>query len=278
MDILGYLVLAFFAWLGWSSLRAQWSRPPLRTPPPLPAANQGRSQQLRAPALTEAAVAKASQRGIDLSALPATIRKQIEELPAKSMDHLQQQWLKAVRAIDRLPADRAAGHLALRAAILAEWSARAHSAAKDPQRFAWPSTAATGGNGSLQTENWHEIGMLSYLGYRVGATQGEPNGVRRQILDMCFASDLPPINGLPYWQQWGAPGSSLRLRKLAYEIASFARNAKRKRSANLAVAVAQWEADLSYLYQQYYVRRFRFAWPETEIVGSAPRSRRRRRR
>ena len=88
-------------------------------------------------------------------------------------------------------------------------------------------------------------------------------GVRRQILDACLSGELPPLNGLQYLRDWGGPGSSGRLKKLAHELASFARNAKRKRSANLSAAIDDWEADLSYLYMTYYVRRFRFAWPRT---------------
>ena len=54
-----------------------------------------------------------------------------------------------------------------------------------------------------------------------------------------------------------------RLRRLANEIARFARNAKRKRSANMESAIADWEDDLHYLYRQYYVGKFGFGWPTT---------------
>jgi hypothetical protein len=200
----------------------------------------------------------------DLSALPPDIVRQIEGLPSRSMEQLQRQWINTITMIQRVGQSRSAPFIAFRDALASEWAKRARDAAESPQHFAWPSTTAKGGNGMLNSGDWNLIGILSWLCYRVGATQGEPEGVRRQILDLCFDEVLPPINGLDYMVSWGPPGSSARLKKLASEIASFTRNGKRKRSANLSVAVADWEADLDYLYRKYYVGKFRFAWPRID--------------
>jgi len=166
--------------------------------------------------------------------------------------------------IHRVGPSRSGPFVTFRDALASEWARRASEAAEAPDHFAWPSTNAKGGNGMLNSGDWNQIGILSWLGYRVGATQGEPEGVRRQILDLCFDEVLPPINGLDYMISWGPPGTPTRLKKLASEIASFTRNGKRKRSANLSVAIADWETDLDYLYRQYYIGKFRFAWPKTD--------------
>ena len=48
---------------------------------------------------------------------------------------------------------------------------------------------------------------------------------------------------------------------MAESIAAFARNAKRRRQINLNDAIGEWEADLEFLYEEYYVGHFHFAWP-----------------
>lgn len=151
-----------------------------------------------------------------------------------------------------------------RNALLAEWSRRAAEALKNPAHFDWPTTDAKGGDGSIAGATWPGEGMLSYLGYRVGVTQGLTESARRQILDVLFSAALPPINGPIYMREWDKPHSPMRLRKLAETLASLTRNAKRKKGANMDSAIADWERDLQYLYTQYYVGRFAFAWPSIE--------------
>lgn len=111
---------------------------------------------------------------------------------------------------------------------------------------------------------WHAEGMLVYLGYRVGVTQGVSHGIRRQILDAAFQGPLPPVNGPEYCREWGPPAAPARLQRLANEIARFTRNAKRKKSADMTSAIADWEQDLKYLHREYYVGKFGFGWPTVE--------------
>lgn len=156
-------------------------------------------------------------------------------------------------------------HLGIPRAIKSEHRARSP---RNPQQarfqddyFKWPSTEGGNGDGSLRFDAWHKEGMLSYLGYRVGATDGEAPGTRQRILDMAFSEVLPPVNDPDYHQAWAAPGTAARLKRLAREIARFVRHAKSKRSADMSSAIDDWEADLQYLYDTYYVRRFGFGWP-----------------
>lgn len=105
--------------------------------------------------------------------------------------------------------------------------------------------------------------MLSWLGYHVGATKGEPENYRRFILDTVFSSELPPVDSLAYVLSWGRANSPQRLHKLADTIAALVRNAKRNSRRNLGQACEEWEEDLRYLYDRYYVDHFHFAWPES---------------
>ena len=62
----------------------------------------------------------------------------------------------------------------------------------------------------------------------------------------------------------GRPRSSVRLKKMAESIATFCRNGKR-RARSMELAVVEWEQDLEWLRVTYYVGRFRFEWPSTEV-------------
>lgn len=126
--------------------------------------------------------------------------------------------------------------------------------------FIWPSTDAPGGDGSLEGYNWPKEGMLSYLGYHVGQ-----NGVRvesrRQILDLAYSGRLPNVQDVKYTASWGMPNSGKRLQKMAESIAAFCRNHKRRDP--FAPAVLEWEQDLDYLKQKYYIGKYGFVWPKT---------------
>ncbi|MGU5531190.1 hypothetical protein ACV1D8_11005, partial [Aeromonas caviae] len=58
------------------------------------------------------------------------------------------------------------------------------------------------------------------------------------------------------------PKSSQRLYKIAYTIAALVRNAKRKTKADMRCAISEWESDLSWLRDKYYVDMM-WDWPST---------------
>ena len=132
-----------------------------------------------------------------------------------------------------------------------------------PDCFPWPSTDAPAGDGDghAAAGAWQEIGMLAYLGYHVGLSSTLTAAQRMRLLGHVFVMRLPPLNGIGYMRQWGAPDTGTRLSKIAEGLASFARNAKRRRNPNLAEAVRQWEDDLEGLRRVHYVGRFDFPWP-----------------
>jgi hypothetical protein len=128
--------------------------------------------------------------------------------------------------------------------------------------FPWPSTEvmpSDGGEFDLTGEP--DAGMLSTLGYHVGLIKGKKASVRQLILRQIFEGELPPVHSADYVRQWTEPGSPSRLRKLAETLAALARNEKRRRTANLELAVRQRETDLAFLYNEYYIGKFDFEWP-----------------
>lgn len=106
--------------------------------------------------------------------------------------------------------------------------------------------------------------MLRFLGYHVGHQGVEPEA-RKQLLSRVFRGDLPPFHSPRYMAEWGKPQSALRLRKIAESIAAFARNNKRRHDPSLDQAIADWEADLEFLYDEFYAGYFHFDfhWPST---------------
>ena len=109
-----------------------------------------------------------------------------------------------------------------------------------------------------------DTGILSMLGYNAQLA-GPTDPERRRTLDDLFNGNIRIPNSLPeeYVVQWGAAKSVIRLRKIAFSIATFTRQQKRKRNASLQ-AIGKWEADLTYLRERYYEPfSSHFNWPAT---------------
>lgn len=146
-------------------------------------------------------------------------------------------------------------------AVEKEWDRRLPYIRLNPGHFVWPNTEAEKGVGNFEIGHSPDVGMLAYMEYRVGRTNGQSQGVRRAILDRVVEGTLPLYGGPAYYDQWGKPGSGVRLQKLAEAIAAFTRNAKRRGKVRLADAISEWEADLGYLHVAYYLPKFGFGWP-----------------
>jgi len=111
--------------------------------------------------------------------------------------------------------------------------------------------------------NWQLESPLRVLGYRVGKS-GLSSAQRQSILSQAFEEPLPNVGNYEYMQQWGEPGSPVRLHKIADLLASSCRNMKH-RSNPSEEAIAVWEQDLAWLRRQYYHGRMTFAWPDTFV-------------
>lgn len=129
------------------------------------------------------------------------------------------------------------------------------------QRFSWPTTDAPIGHGSMGKSSFKIMkGIFKHFNYAVGK-DGRPEQERRKILDDVFACELPTTFNQEYLSEFGAPKTSLRLRKMANFIAAQTRNYKRKQEktgADYSVAIADSTADLNYLHVTYYVGYFGF--------------------
>ena len=136
---------------------------------------------------------------------------------------------------------------------------------KEPQAFRWPSTAIIGDSSSaLRGAHFdYEEGLLKFMGYAVGQ-KGSYRNKRQQVLDYVFNEQVPKVQSLEYMAEWGAPRSDTRLKKLANSLATFSRNARRRRNSDMNQAIVEWEEDLSYLKMKYYTNRFGFDWPEID--------------
>lgn len=127
--------------------------------------------------------------------------------------------------------------------------------------FRWPTTHPPSPGGGAPPFFPYEEGILSFLGYRVGNTNGIAEHMRRAILSRAVEGILPPLNDWEYMEGWGKPKTINRLRKLVYTIHSFRQNALNNRTVDMSFAIAHWGSDLNYARQEYYNRYGPFEWP-----------------
>ncbi|WP_219892775.1 hypothetical protein [Aquisediminimonas profunda] len=203
---------------------------------------------------------------VDKASSPnAPIAKANPKIP-RGFQELRDLWLSKITYLHRF-AERAGESpdiveaRRIVAVIEKEWLRRSGLGPEHPDYFKWPSTEALRGDGNLDVRGWQITGMLSYLGYRVGIGADSRDAERHSFLSHLFVMNLPPLNGPSYLQEWAPPGTEARLKKMAYSIASFVRQAKRRKTTNLKEAIRQWENDLKFLHDRYYLGKFGFGWP-----------------
>ena len=182
-------------------------------------------------------------------------------LPKLGPLETQQLWLNALRWQKKGGLQAKEEAQKILDAIETSWLIRA--AGPRDGWFPWPTTEAHPGLGTLGPNQWLEMGLLSFLGYHVGAN-GEAESVRRLILQrLLFLKVLPPVFPAWYLRQWGEVESAERLKKTADTIASLVRNNRRMADPSRDLAIEHWCCDLTYLHREHYTARFGFAWPDT---------------
>lgn len=189
----------------------------------------------------------------------------VDKIPGMKIRDTVELWRNAIRILEN-PKQRSK-HVEAKLVIKvieAEWERRRRHPNPD-EMFSWPSTKADIGSGNLDTEGWQQEGVLKFMGYKVGNTDGELPNIRERILSHVFTGPLPPIFPKRYLDEWGNPSTARRLQKMAEAIASFTRSAKRRHDARMQAAIKDGEKDLEYLYYEYYVSKFHFAWPESAL-------------
>lgn len=110
--------------------------------------------------------------------------------------------------------------------------------------------------------DWPEIGLLGYLGYKVGE-KGESEENRHDIIDFVFEShNLPIVNDENYMDRWGEARSEKRLKMLVHSLSGFIRLKENHPDDNSA-AISDWEDDLNYIKEEIYdTNDSTFPWPD----------------
>lgn len=172
----------------------------------------------------------------------AAIEQFISNIEDASFGELLSTWRKHVELVafirltgnngDRLPL-----YEELVRTVEGEWRRRSKLRHSADEYFDWPTTDAKRGNGRFAGIYSVTEGVLGYLGYAVGERSTLTQAQRQAILRRVFQMHLPPIESPFYMKEWASPRSSARLKKMANSIASFARQAKRRRNADMREAV-----------------------------------------
>lgn len=175
-------------------------------------------------------------------------------------NRFQQQLQNVFRVLAKPGHERREEAIKLRQDVSSAWGIQAAQG----KWFPWPTTIASPGARRLKGVDWRQNGMLSFLGYRVGETQPTPQDIRWCVLEYVFECHLPPLIDSKYYLEWERPLTAQRLRKLANVLATLTRNAKRRDGVSCAKAIDDWERDLVFLYEKYYLDLFHFGWPTTD--------------
>jgi hypothetical protein len=196
------------------------------------------------------------------------VARAIEKLPNQTVQQTVKVWLRALTILaDDEQRNRYGDLRALLDEIGTEWVRRSEKTLDPDEMVAWPTADSAGGGGRLMTDDWLSKGMVSFLEYRVGITNGLAAPVRKQLLTQIYTGKLPPVFPSWYLSEWGKPGAPRRLAKLAGTIAQFARNEKCR--AGMSVAIEHRRQDLEFLYYNYYVNKLYLGWPTVEWSRTA---------
>ena len=138
--------------------------------------------------------------------------------------------------------------------------------------FKWPSTEApTNENPKTSIKEMKEDGLLLFYGYRVDKKNAKPSNEREIILSDIYENEILSTAkkkfDTAYIAKFGEPKTGQRLKQIASTIASFARNAKRRKTHDFSFAINNWENDLATLKSNFYdgVYDLEFLYPSTSI-------------
>lgn len=199
--------------------------------------------------------------------LTEVLQRKSVALPKLTDDELITTWIRFARyaALTR-PAERPGRDRHFLDALAADWDRRAITLDRDGAFFRWPTTLVAELTGMTAVDGaWPTAGMLDAFGYHVGKTRGLPPKGRTQLLRFIFEERLPLVFDRTYTAAWGEARSTRRLQKLAETLAAMTRNAKRNTARDYTKAISDWEEDLQFLHDTYYVGHFHFGWPKAGL-------------
>ncbi len=184
---------------------------------------------------------------------------QIKAFVRLSLNKVQQEYLELRQLSDPDSSD----HLDDFSSLVANWLGIKTEEPVCPEPpWPWPISEPApsgGGRGPIFTRD-HSGLWIS--GYRSGAN-GMSDTERRDFLNYFFRHPLPDAVSEYCGDEYGEPGSELRLQKMANVIAVNCCNFKRNDRQKYQLAIRQWEMDLRYLKDQFYVAGS-FPWPPIE--------------
>lgn len=197
-------------------------------------------------------------------------QKIIQAIPNADISDIMGIWMNTIRILSDPKTKGQEKDLArkIQLAINNNWVKRYGGKIDENGYFEWPSTLTSESTQKIKSssfEDWQEEGVLSFYGYHVGNTNGVSSSIRKTILEGVFYAIIPPIFEFSYLYQWGAPETPARLKKMADVLASNARNFKRQQKSAYFDAIAEWEDDLHFLKNKFYIGKFNFDWPNAGI-------------
>jgi len=95
------------------------------------------------------------------------------------------------------------------------------------------------------------------MGYRVGIS-GVGKSKRQALLQDAYSRELPKINSREYMAAWGKPNTATRLKTIACSLAEFTKSHKKNDSNMYAVAIRDWQTDLTHLRATFYEGKYSF--------------------
>lgn len=121
-------------------------------------------------------------------------------------------------------------------------------------------------HGRAPARSLRDESAMHRCGYVVGDTHGLPLAARHALLDRFFTEPLPALIKAEFGDEYGAPWSEKRLRRMAsmmeYNIDRF----RRHDPAHFGAAVEAWQSDLEYLRARYHDGWFPFPWPRVAVA------------
>lgn len=116
-------------------------------------------------------------------------------------------------------------------------------------RYDWPKLDCAAAQYGYTPRDFYaqSDGLMSYVGYRVGA-KGQPRRVRWMLIDCVIHNVLPNVNSSDYMEQWGAPGSNERIAKLQSFLLFYS---ERQGHGDWRKAKTEYQEDLHYVDDRY---------------------------
>ena len=98
-----------------------------------------------------------------------------------------------------------------------------------------------------QTNQPPNVGLMRFLGYRVGTQNGMTQTHRRNVINQVMTERLPFYHSPRYMSEWGEPNTRERYLKLTSFFHGMINNA----TGIMEQALTEWTADLNYLKEKF---------------------------